>query len=152
LILALTTAGVPIATAGKDKKAEQPAPKMETLEQIQAEALRNSADIKIAEIKVRLAEAELEGARLALKAKVAAAHADVEAAAAAEKEAHVRYGRAKGLYEKLAISAEELGSAQLTWLKLKSEHTSAKEVLKLHVGSPSAGKTELKKANTDKKP
>ncbi len=65
-------------------------------------------------------------------AKIGAAKAEHQAATAAEAEGEERYLRALKLYkEKGAIAKEELGSAKLTYIKLKNERISAEEKIKL---------------------
>jgi WD40 repeat protein len=61
------------------------------------------------------------GEVLVKKAKVEYAFAERDAAIAGEKEGSIRYVRAKRLHDRNALSAEELGSAELTWKKLESE-------------------------------
>jgi WD40 repeat protein len=64
-------------------------------------------------------------------AKIAAAEADYEASIAGEKEGDARYRRAQLLHERKVISAEDLGAALLTYIKLKNEMISAREKVKL---------------------
>src|SRR5262245_45909954 len=62
-----------------DKKADAP-PQPGSLEDLIAQALRNNPDIRVAEAKMREAEAELQRIRIATAQKVAALHASIEIA------------------------------------------------------------------------
>ncbi len=95
----LASACLPFGAAGQDKKPDQPPAKPRSLEEMQAEALKNSHDVKVAQARLRLAEAELERTRAIVKAQIVAAHADLEAALASENEGETRYKRAEVLYK-----------------------------------------------------
>jgi hypothetical protein len=95
--------------------------KSDPLEELQAEALKNNADLKVEEAKLKLAQAKFERAQVQLKAQVGIAYAEFFAAQAGEKEGYERFNRAKQMYAINAISKEDLGAAQLTWQKLHSE-------------------------------
>lgn len=111
-----------------------PPAKPDSLEALQAEALKNNPDIKVALAKLRLAEAKFERVRTNLKLQVELAHAEVEAARAGFAEGNERYKRAQQLFVKGAIAREELGAAELTMLKLRSEKTVKEAQLHLLLG------------------
>jgi outer membrane protein TolC len=93
---AVTLAALLVLAMGNSPAQQGKAPpaKADPVEELQAEALKNNTDIKVAEAKVRLAEAELEQVRSHLKAKVAVAYAEVEAARVGAREGFDRYSRA----------------------------------------------------------
>src|SRR5262245_25936147 len=89
---------------GQEKKDAKQPPRLESLEALQAEGLKNSHDIKVYEAKVRLAEAELAAMRAKVLAKISAAHAEVEGAVVSEKEGRIRLKRAEVSYANKVIT------------------------------------------------
>ena len=144
----------PETTAGfKDlliKKKEQAVDKSApaTLEQMIQQALKNNPDIRVAEVKVREAQAERERTRLKVAADLGELLADIAAAKAAQREGSDRYLRAKVLYEKKALSKEDLNGALLTFEKLEAEWAAKKAKLPYLMGKvafeekDAKGKTE----------
>ena len=120
---------------------KKPAVKPATLEQLQAETLKNNHHIKVAEAKLRLAEAELVRTRADLKHQIAIAHADFEAALAAEEEGLIRLKTAKFLFEKKCISREDYSSALVTYSNLKTNRIDYERRLNQLLGRPAVEKT-----------
>jgi hypothetical protein len=112
--------------------------KADPLEQLIAEALKNNPDIRVADARLRAAEAEASRARMKLISELTALHADIEAAEAGVKEGEARYERAKKLYDQKVIPAEDLGTALLTFVKLKTELAGLKARLPYLLGRQSA--------------
>ena len=113
----------------KEKKAEQ-APQPGSLEDLLSQALRNNPDIRVAEAKVREAEAELQRTRIATAQKMAVLHASIEIARKARDEAEQRFRTTQRLYQtgKGLESEEGMRTAKLAWeraihevVKLESE-------------------------------
>lgn len=121
-------------TTAQDAK-EAPS-KPPTLAELQAAALKNNGDIKVAEAKVRLAEAELDRVRAHVQAKVAVAFAEFEATRLAMAEGTERYQRVSELYNRRppAISKEEFSAAKLTAERLRAEFQLREAELRVIVG------------------
>jgi outer membrane protein TolC len=92
-----------------------------TLEQLQAEALRNNPDLRVSEAKLRLADAEFMRDRNRLLTQVAAAFAEVEATRGGAAEGMERLRTATQLFAAGRMSREEYGSAVLTYYKLNTD-------------------------------
>jgi hypothetical protein len=86
-----------------------------------AEALKNNPDIRVAEAKVREAEAELNRTRMKVVSELSLIHAEIQAAQAEVDEAKHRYDRAIILHQRGALANEELGGAKLTLQKVTAE-------------------------------
>jgi hypothetical protein len=86
-----------------------------------AEALKTNPDIRVAEAKVREAEAELNRTRMKVISELSYLHAEIQSAQAGADEARIRYIRAKTLRDRHALSEEELLSINLTLQKLTAE-------------------------------
>jgi hypothetical protein len=100
----------------KEKKADQ-TPQQGSLEDLLSEALRNNPDIRVAEAKVREAEAELQRTRIATAQKVAGLHASIEIARKVRDEAEQRYVTARTLHQRGggAMPLEDMRAADLAW-------------------------------------
>jgi len=107
------------------------------LDKLQADAVKAHPDIRVAEAKVQVVNLDLEKARVLIKAKIAAAQADLASAQAGEHEGRIRKVTAEELYQKKAITREELSAAVLTWIQLRGEETSAARKLQNLEGRPS---------------
>jgi multidrug efflux pump subunit AcrA (membrane-fusion protein) len=130
----------------KDQKADSPPPgekpSPRTIEQLSLEemlvlALKNNPDLVVAEAKLREAEAEYKRTRLKLAQKLVAMRAHVDAATKTYDEAKNRYQRMKELFEKHAVSAEELAGAELTLLRFKAELAEVKAEIPYLIGQVS---------------
>jgi hypothetical protein len=100
-----------------DRKEPQ-APKADSLEDLIARALRDNPDIRVAEVKVREAEAELQRTRVATAQKVASLHASIEIARKARDEAEQRYLTASQLHRQGGagvMSQEEMRGLKMAW-------------------------------------
>jgi hypothetical protein len=134
VIGAMLTAGAPAWAQQAKGDPKQPAPA--GLEELLAQALKQNPEIKVAEAKVRLAEAELSQMRQHVLAKIIAAHAEVQAAQAILQEAESRLARLKELIGKQpgVVSREELSGAELTRDKYRFELASKQAQLVVLVG------------------
>ncbi len=91
------------------------------LEDQLAQALRDNPDIRVAEAKVRSAEAELHRVRLQVMKDIFKFNADIEATQKTVEEAKQRFLKAKRLHERNAISREDYQAAQLTLERFQAE-------------------------------
>lgn len=114
------------------KKAEQL--KKASLEELLELALKNNPDIRLAEIKVREAEAALSRTRLDVLAKVAAVQANIRAQRAAVKEAETQYERLTRLYKQKVIDAAEVDAIASALLKAKAALIRAEAELPFLIG------------------
>jgi hypothetical protein len=94
-----------------------------TLEEMLAHALKYNPDIQVAEVKVRLAEAELNQVRQQVLAKIVAVKAEIDAAEAVYREAEARLERLEKIRatSPTAVPLEEFNAAVLTRDKYKFE-------------------------------
>ena len=140
-VLAILLIGVTQCHAQSDVK-DKKDPKADSLEQMQAEALKNSHDIKVHEAQVRLVQAELDRSRAILKTQIAITHAHAEAAQAGCEVGKAHYDRAARLFQLKAISFEDLDVAKLTWEKKQKEKVVIDSRLRCLVGQAALGKSE----------
>jgi hypothetical protein len=106
-----------------------------TLEDLLGQALKNNPDIRVAEAKVREAEAELNRMRLQVTQKMAIKHSEIEAGRAVVAEASAKFERANELRKRSVISLEEYRSVELTLQKVKAELARAEAELPYLLGS-----------------
>lgn len=111
-----------------------------TLEQLQAEALKNNPDLRVSEAKLRLAEAEFARDRANLLANIRGAFAEVEVARVAEAEGMNRFQTAQTLLPD-KISRDEYGTIALTYYKLRKEVVVAEARLQFLLGRPTVQKS-----------
>jgi hypothetical protein len=124
---------------GKDKKAGDKKPKQETLEQHIAEALKNNPDIRVGEVKVREAEAELNRTRLKVISELTLVHADIMAAHAVVNEAEARFERAKRLVANKTMSLEEFEAVASALSRAKADLAAKTSKLPFLLGKQTAG-------------
>jgi hypothetical protein len=105
----------------KEKERAKAEEKAATLEKLLARALQDNPDIRVAESKLREAEAELNRVRLLVTQKVVAQQRDIAFQKAALDNAEATYHRARQLHSTGALAQEEYRNAQLTLEKLKAE-------------------------------
>lgn len=106
---------------GKGEKKKQP--EQGALEEMYERALRNNADIRVAEAKLREADAELNRIRQQVLHKIFKIHHEIDAAKALVDEYKARYDREVFLFEKGAdISPAEVGAAKATLEKSKADY------------------------------
>ena len=118
--IALAAVGAVWSQVPSDKKApdvkapadEKAAPAKEALDQLLAEALRNSPEIQLGEAKLREAEAELRRVRLSVLQKVIEQQTTVEAQKQRATIAEASYQRAANMFAKGGMSSEELARAK----------------------------------------
>ena len=86
-----------------------------------AEALKTNPDVRVAEAKVREAEAELNRTRMKVVSELSLLHAEIQAAQSGVDEAKSRYERAIKLHQHRAIAEEDLAAAKQTLQKVTAE-------------------------------
>lgn len=134
------------ARAQKDSDA-----KPMTLEQMKAALLKNNPDLRLAEAKLRLAEAKFARTRDQLLSKLEIAYAEVEAARRAEDEARIRYLRAIELFNNKSMGAQEFGSNQLAYFTIRETARLAEARLQALVGPSILGSPPSKKKPDENK-
>lgn len=92
-------------------------------------ALANNPDLRVADAKVREAEASMSRTRLQVLQKVVAAYQGIEDAKAAVKHAEQRLDRVKQLAKSAAISEQEVKDAEVAVAKAKSHLAAAESEL-----------------------
>lgn len=122
---------------GGGGKAAQPATAL-SLEQMLAQALKNHADIRVAEAKLREAEALLEQSRLLVSQKVIAHYHAVQAQKAAVEASQIQMDRVARLAESKAISAEEISVARQAYTAAKAKLAELEAQTPLLIGKPAA--------------
>jgi len=137
--------GTPFTMATGEKDAQKPEPaKLESLEALQAKALQNDLDIKIAEAKLRVAQLELERTQMKLKSRLAKLHGDLKDALAEEKVAVNRYLRTEDLFKRGGESREVRDAAFLAFAKIRDDRRAIeKKLTDLVSGVP--GEPEIEK-------
>src|SRR5262249_45888611 len=103
------------------------------------EALKTNPDVRVAEAKVREAEAELNRTRMKVVSELSLLHAEIQAAQAEADEADRRYERAKTLYQKRALAVEELGAVKRTLEKVTAGLDIKRAKLPYLLGKQSGG-------------
>ncbi len=121
-----------------EQKLDQVRKERAGLEELLAQALKNNADIRVAESKVREAEAELYRARMQVLAKVTMLRTQLQGAKASADDAAARYAQTRALNEKGVIAVTELFTAAAVMQKLKSDAAVIEAELDALVGKPSA--------------
>lgn len=97
-----------------DKKVEKN-PDPGSLDDLIAQALRDNPDIRVAEAKLREADAELNRARMTVAQKVASLYHSLEIAKKTRDEAKIHYDDLLRLQRGAVVSAEEVRKARLAW-------------------------------------
>ena len=128
------------ADFGQSQVSKEPASKPDSLEELQAEALKNNPDIKVALAQVRLAEAKLDQVRAKLRSELPLTCAELEAARAGFAEASERYQRTQKMQERCGGYKEELAGAKLTIDRLQHELVVRESQLQFLLGRPSVQK------------
>lgn len=123
--------------SGPTKKNEE---KPASLDQLIAEALKNNPDLRVAEAKVREAEAELYRTRIRVTTDLQGVHAEIEAAEAGHKEALIRWKRAEKLFQSGSLSREDYDQALLTYLKMNAELVAKQAKLPYLLGKQAGGR------------
>jgi outer membrane protein TolC len=113
----MTPAQTPEIQKQVERKLAQAKQEKSPLDDLLDLALKNSADVRVAEAKVRLAEAELDKTRTDLRIKVAMLHHEIQSAKAAVDVTRAEYERDLGLYNKGALSAAEKSRSQALMTK-----------------------------------
>src|SRR5207244_9643069 len=100
--------------------------------------------IRVADAKVREAEAEGQRTRLKVAGDLASLHADLTAARLAEEQGLLRYERAKSLYLKKVIPEAELDLAHVTYQNLSAKRASLEAKLPFLLGRQPGSSTSSK--------
>ena len=129
-----------------DDKAKKADDKPASLEQLIAEALKRNPKIRLAEISVQQAHAQLEVTRSKLVADITILYGEIESAQAGFQEATGRHERTKRMFELKALSREELDGAALIVAKMKAELAVKKATMPLLLGTQIAGMVRLYEA------
>jgi hypothetical protein len=117
-----------------EKKLEQARKEQAGLEELMAQALKNNGDIRVAEAKMREAEAELYRARVNVLNRVVMLHHDGRAAKAAADEATARFERDKELMKTGSIPLAEMSAARAAMMKFKADLAVKEAELDLLIG------------------
>jgi hypothetical protein len=104
-----------------EQKLEEMRKDRTALQDLLAQALKNNADIRVAEAKVREAEAELYRTRMAILNKIAMLQQQIRSRKAEVDEATSRYEREKILFNKGGSSAAEVSAAAAAVMKYKAD-------------------------------
>lgn len=123
-------------------KAAKPQPR--SLEELLSQAMKNNPDIRVAEAKLREAEAELNRTRLQVIQKVVTHQHDVDAIKKTVAEAENRLKAVQKLHERGAVSIEEVRAAELTAMRYKSELAKAEAELPYLLGKAPPGAEEAR--------
>jgi hypothetical protein len=121
------TAGVGMAQTPEiqkkvEKKLGELRKEKSALEDLLTLALKNNADIRVAESKLRDAEMSLYRTRMQILEKVAMLYHESRAAKAAADEARARSERDKQIYDKNGLSAAELSASYAAMEKFKYDY------------------------------
>jgi hypothetical protein len=119
--------GAAAPAAGKEAQAEG-------LEQLIAEALKSNPDIRVADSRVREAEAEAQRVRLKVIADLSVLHAALEGARIAVDGALAAVKRAEQLRKQNVVSQEDVEATRLAYAKSKAELASAEAKLPYLLG------------------
>jgi BMFP domain-containing protein YqiC len=139
----LTYAGMVFGQTGPGKEekpanppADKPAKTIEqmSLDELLALALKNNPDLRVADAKVREAEAELNRARLQVTQKVVNARNAIKSQEANVAAAATGVQRAKQMSDKAVISREEVNAAQLVLVREKAKLTELEAELPYLIG------------------
>lgn len=104
------------------------------LDEVMAQALKGNPDIRVAEAKLREAEAELYRVRVTVLNRVVILRNEIRSAQATAEEATSRYQRQKELVAKGAASAPELSTARAAAEKFKADLAVKEAELDLLIG------------------
>jgi hypothetical protein len=104
-----------------DKKPKPDKPEAKSLADLLAEALKNNPDLRVAEAKLREADAELNRTRLQVMQKVVAFHHALESQKIRVKLAEADADRAKILAANRAVSAEDVNAVQKKLILAKAK-------------------------------
>lgn len=129
-------------TEGVQKNVEKTLEQMR-LDQLIADALKFNPDLRVAESKVREAEAELNRTRMKVVSDVTYLHAEIQAAQAMVDYAKKQYERSTQLRKSGALSEEDYRQAVLALEKAKSELATKRARLPYLVGKQLTAETLL---------
>ena len=107
-----------------------------TLDNLLAQALKDNPDIRVAEAKMREAEAELNRVKLQVTQKVVAQQREIAACKAALKMAQAFYDRTLALGQVGAVSKEVLDDVEAKLQKAKADLARVETELSYILGSP----------------
>jgi hypothetical protein len=136
-----SSAGGPPAKEAADKEKLK-------LEELLAKALKDNPDVRVAEAKVREAEAELNRARLLVAQKVMAFSAAQDAARKGVEEAEAKLKRMAELGRQRVVSIEDLREAEAVLARAKAEQAKVEAEMPYLLGKQTAWTTETDLSNT----
>jgi hypothetical protein len=118
--------------------ADKPAKTFEqmSLEELLTLALKNNPDLRVADAKLREAEAELNRVRLQIVQKLVTLRNSIEAATSTVKEAQTRLQRTQRLAATNAVAPEEVQAAEAVLARYKAELASLEAELTYLIGKP----------------
>jgi DNA-directed RNA polymerase subunit L len=118
------------------------------LEELLAKALKDNPDVRVAEAKVREAEAELNRARLLVAQKVTAFAAAHDAARKGVEEAEAKLKRMAELGRQKVVSIEELREAEAVLARAKAELAKVEAEMPYLLGKQAGGASATDLSNT----
>jgi hypothetical protein len=110
-----------------------------SLDNLLAQALKNNPDIRVADAKMREAEAELNRVKLQVSQKVVAQQREIAACKAALQYAQVNYERMQALYKKHAIEQAILSESEAKLQKANAELARVEAELPYILGAAARG-------------
>lgn len=119
-----------------------------SLDSLLAQALKNNPDIRVAESKLREAEAELNRVRLQVSQKLVAQQREIAVSKAAIQQVEAEYARIRALIKTGAASREMLNSVEARLQQVKAELARLEADLPYLLGTPPrAAQSLLTEAN-----
>ncbi len=137
-----------------DKKLESMRKKQAVaLQELLAQALKNNPDVRVAESKVREAEAELYRARVNVLNRVVMQRNEIAAAKFMADEATARYEREVKLSQRGAVAERDIRAARAAMMKFRADLATKEAELDLLIGKHQGKAAEfLRNINVEKPP
>lgn len=147
LVLGLTTAQQPQEAAPKpQQKAPPPKPPTDELEAAIASASANHPDVRLAQAKLQMAQAELDQAKLLVAQRIAATHAKLQAAKAQVGIEDLSYHRLRQLNAQKVVSTEEVQKGERLLAQAKAALAAAEAEWQAARGQPAGQRAADKDA------
>jgi len=129
--------------AKSDPKSDPPAkPKEGTLEDLLSKALKHNPDIRVAEVKLVEAQAELHRVRQQVVQKVSTLRKQIAAQETVVADTASRRARMRQLAGQKTVSEEMVATAELSWQKAKAELGVLEAQMRYLTGQTDAGKID----------
>jgi hypothetical protein len=135
-------------TSPQGQPGKEAAPEKLKLEELLSRALKDNPDVRVAEAKVREAEAELNRARLLVAQKVTAFSAALDAARKTVEEAEARLKRMAQLGNQKVVSLEEVKEAEAVLARAKADLARVEAEMPYLIGKQAAWSSETDLSNT----